>query len=46
MKDFDLTTYDVVEMNEMEMSEVDGGGIGIAIGIAAILLFACAMDAY
>lgn len=46
MNNFDLATYGVAEMNETEIMEIEGGGIGTAIAIAAILLLACAAAAY
>ena len=46
MKNFDLATCGVVEMNEFEMMEIDGGGAVAVVVIAGILLFACAMAAY
>ena len=41
MKNLDLTSYNVVEMNQQEMVDNDGGSL-IGIGIALLVVALCA----
>ena len=39
MKNLDLATYGVEEMDEVQMNEVNGGGWGIALAVVALALY-------
>ena len=39
MKTLNLTSYGVEEIKEVEMSEVNGGGLALVLGIAAVAIY-------
>jgi hypothetical protein len=46
MKTLDLNAYGVHEMDAVEMQNVDGGSLALAIGITVAILLLTAYEAY